>query len=88
MPTYILPGCYDPCRLFGVTTLDVVRARTFIGEILEVDPKAVNIPVIGGHSGITILPLLSQCSPPLALSDDEAKALVTRIQNAGELYCD
>ena len=25
-------GCYDPRRLFGVTTLDTVRASTFIGE--------------------------------------------------------
>ncbi len=27
-------GVYDPRRLFGVTTLDVVRAETFIAEIL------------------------------------------------------
>jgi hypothetical protein len=43
-----------------VTTLDVVRAEAFIGEILGVDPREVAIPVIGGHAGTTILPLLSQ----------------------------
>ena len=32
-------GCFDPRRLFGVTTLDFVRARTFVAEILRVDPK-------------------------------------------------
>lgn len=53
-------GCYNPSRLFGVTTLDVVRAEAFIGEILGVDPKEVTVPVIGGHAGATILPLLSQ----------------------------
>ena len=26
-------GVYDPKRLFGVTTLDVVRARTFVSEV-------------------------------------------------------
>lgn len=53
-------GTYKPGRLFGVTTLDVVRAETFIAEILRTDPKDVSIPVVGGHAGITILPLLSQ----------------------------
>lgn len=56
----ILAGTYDPKKLLGVTKLDVVRAQQFIGEILAVDPLAVNVPVIGGHAGVTILPLLSQ----------------------------
>lgn len=34
-------GCYDPKKLFGVTTLDVVRSQTFIGEIAGVDPMTV-----------------------------------------------
>ena len=53
-------GTYDPSRLFGVTTLDVVRAEAFVAEAAGVDPKDVSVPVIGGHAGITILPLLSQ----------------------------
>lgn len=76
-------GCYNPKRLFGVTTLDVVRSKTFIGEILKVDPQEVKIPVVGGHAGITILPLLSQTQPPLSLDPEKAAALTERIQNAG-----
>ncbi|XP_061360964.1 malate dehydrogenase, glyoxysomal-like [Gastrolobium bilobum] len=53
-------GTYDPKRLLGVTTLDVVRANTFVAEVLGVDPREVDVPVVGGHSGVTILPLLSQ----------------------------
>ncbi|XP_066162098.1 malate dehydrogenase, glyoxysomal isoform X1 [Oryza sativa Japonica Group] len=53
-------GTYDPKRLLGVTTLDVVRANTFVAEVLGLDPRDVNVPVIGGHAGVTILPLLSQ----------------------------
>jgi len=34
-------GTYKPARLFGVTTLDVVRAEAFVAEILGVDPKDV-----------------------------------------------
>ena len=53
-------GTYDPAKLFGVTTLDVVRANTFIAEAKKLDVEEVDVPVIGGHAGITILPLLSQ----------------------------
>jgi len=47
-------------RLFGVTTLDVVRAARFVSELKNTDPEEELIPVIGGHSGVTIVPLLSQ----------------------------
>eukprot|EP00216_Chloropicon_sp_CCMP2111_P005641 CAMPEP_0198234694 /NCGR_PEP_ID=MMETSP1446-20131203/650_1 /TAXON_ID=1461542 ORGANISM="Unidentified sp, Strain CCMP2111" /NCGR_SAMPLE_ID=MMETSP1446 /ASSEMBLY_ACC=CAM_ASM_001112 /LENGTH=339 /DNA_ID=CAMNT_0043915515 /DNA_START=83 /DNA_END=1102 /DNA_ORIENTATION=- len=76
-------GCYDPDRLFGVTTLDVVRANTFVAGACNLNASQVNVPVIGGHSGKTILPLLSQASPKAALSDSQIGALTTRIQNAG-----
>ncbi|KAF2296489.1 hypothetical protein GH714_040450 [Hevea brasiliensis] len=57
-------GMYDPKRLLGVTTLDVVRANTFVAEVLGLDPRQVDVPVVGGHAGVTILPLLSQVKPP------------------------
>ena len=34
-------GVYDPRKLFGVTTLDVVRAKTFVAEKKTVDPTKV-----------------------------------------------
>ncbi|KAM3955754.1 malate dehydrogenase 2 [Aphomia sociella] len=75
---------YDPRRVLGVTTLDVVRAGAFIGEINGVDPRSVTIPVIGGHSGVTIIPVLSQSQPQVKLSDQaKIKALTERIQEAG-----
>jgi len=46
--------------LFGVTTLDVVRAARFVSELRNTDPEEENITVVGGHSGLTIVPLLSQ----------------------------
>jgi len=80
-------GVFDPKRLFGVTTLDVVRAQTFSAEILgqPFEAPKFNVPVIGGHSGITILPLLSQAKPSLAkLKQDQVEALVNRIQFGGD----
>merc|ERR1711998_664047 len=76
-------GCYDPKRLLGVTTLDVVRSNTFVGDIKGVDPALVDVPVVGGHAGITILPLLSQTSPPVTFTAEQLAALTKRIQNAG-----
>ncbi|KAH7446804.1 hypothetical protein KP509_01G077000 [Ceratopteris richardii] len=76
-------GTYDPRRLIGVTTLDVVRANTFVAEVLGVDPRLVDVPVIGGHAGITILPLLSQVKPVYSLTKDEVTYLTKRIQNGG-----
>lgn len=29
-------------------------------EVLGLDPREVSVPVVGGHAGVTILPLLSQ----------------------------
>lgn len=76
-------GVYDPKRLFGVTTLDVVRASAFVGSAKGLDPQNVNLPVIGGHSGVTIIPVLSQTNPKVQFKDDEVAALTTRIQDAG-----
>jgi malate dehydrogenase len=74
-------GVYDKNRLFGVTTLDVIRAETFVAETHGLNPTEVHVPVIGGHSGTTILPLLSQTG--LSFTDEQISALTHRIQNAG-----
>lgn len=75
-------GTYDARRLFGVTTLDVIRAETFVAELKGKNPADITVPVIGGHSGTTILPLLSQVAG-VSFSDDEVASLTHRIQNAG-----
>ncbi|XP_015172727.1 PREDICTED: malate dehydrogenase, mitochondrial isoform X2 [Polistes dominula] len=76
-------GVFDPKRVFGVTTLDIVRSSAFVGEAKSLDPQKVTVPVIGGHSGITIIPLLSQTKPSVSFSESEAKKLSERIQEAG-----
>jgi len=82
-------GCYDPRKLLGVTTLDVVRARAFVAEAAGVAPEGVKVPVVGGHAGITILPLLSQATTPCGkrlascFGPEKISALTARIQDAG-----
>jgi len=70
-------------QLFGVTTLDIVRANTFVAAAKGSDLAATAVPVIGGHAGITILPLLSQAVPPATFTPEELEKLTVRIQNAG-----
>ncbi|XP_002133843.2 malate dehydrogenase-like [Drosophila pseudoobscura] len=77
-------GCYDPNRLFGVTTLDVVRAEKFIGEHMNIHPYDVRIPVVGGHAGTTIVPIFSQCQPPFEGDEKCIAAIVKRIQTGGD----
>jgi len=75
-------GVYNPKKLFGVTTLDVVRAKTFVGEMHGKDPAEVEVPVVGGHAGTTIVPLLSQSG--FEFTDEQRDALTQRIMFGGD----
>ncbi|KAI3651841.1 hypothetical protein MP228_003144 [Amoeboaphelidium protococcarum] len=78
-------GVFDPKRLFGVTTLDVVRSSRFIADILpSVNPAELRVNVVGGHSGGTIVPLLSQTPVFSQLNEEQIKALTNRIQFGGD----
>lgn len=70
-------------NIFGVTSLDLVRAKTFLGHQLNKNPKQFNVPVIGGHAGTTIIPLFSQTEPKVDLSVDLIESLTDHVQNAG-----
>lgn len=72
-------GVYNPRKVFGVTTLDVVRASTFLAHVLgEQDPQKFKVPVVGGHSGATILPLFSQSQPAVDLTKEQLDAITYR----------
>ncbi|KAK4684440.1 malate dehydrogenase, partial [Tremellales sp. Uapishka_1] len=81
---YKSKGVFDEKKIFGVTTLDVVRASRFLSEVKGGDPKDIQITVVGGHSGVTIVPLLSQNSVGKTVTGEEYKALVKRIQFGGD----
>ena len=75
---------FNPQRLFGVTTLDIVRAETFVAEITGKATSELTVPVIGGHSGETIVPLFSKVTPSVTIPDDKYDALVNRVQFGGD----
>ncbi|CAL5380026.1 unnamed protein product [Camellia sinensis] len=67
-------GVYDPKKLFGVTTLDVVRANMFVAQKKNLKLIDVDVPLVGGHAGITILPLLSKTKPSAKVVEAKAGA--------------
>jgi len=77
-------GVYNPTKLFGVTTLDVCRARTFVAQAKGNDVLKTKVPVIGGHAGTTIVPLLSQAEPAVSFDDAQRDALTHRIMFGGD----
>merc|ERR1712232_863034 len=73
----------DPMKIVGITTLDVVRANKFVGEITGKDPRYIRVPVIGGHAGTTILPLFSQDKIAKTIDKDKIADLDKHVQDAG-----
>ncbi|KAG5645286.1 Malate dehydrogenase, cytoplasmic [Asterophora parasitica] len=75
---------FDPRRLFGVTTLDVVRATRFLAGVTDAKPSDTPVTVVGGHSGPTIVPILSQANGGKSVTGEKLDALVHRIQFGGD----
>lgn len=73
----------DHKKICGVTTLDVVRANKFVAEMTGTPPSKVNIPVVGGHAGATIVPLFSQDKTASTIDAAKIPDLDKRVQDAG-----
>ena len=52
----------------------MIRSEAFVAELKGLSATDVKVPVIGGHSGTTILPLLSQVEG-VTFTDEEVAAL-------------
>jgi malate dehydrogenase len=73
----------NPLQIVGVTTLDCVRANKFVAELTGRHPGEVNVPVVGGHAGVTILPLFSQDPIANTIAASKIPDLDKRVQDAG-----
>jgi malate dehydrogenase len=73
----------NPSRIVGITTLDCVRANKFVHEATGMPIDDIEIPIIGGHAGTTILPLFSQDKAGATVAADAVPALDEKVQNAG-----
>merc|ERR1712070_901650 len=73
----------NPKKIVGITTLDVVRANKFVAEKVGCDPSDVDINVIGGHAGATIMPVFSQDKYGAQIPASDVQAMDKRVQDAG-----
>merc|ERR1719421_221797 len=73
----------DPRKIVGVTTLDCVRADKFVHEVTGKAIEGIDVPVIGGHAGTTILPLFSQDSAARRIPAERVPDLDRKVQDAG-----
>ncbi|CAL9736817.1 malate dehydrogenase, cytoplasmic [Monosporozyma servazzii] len=78
-------------NIIGITTLDIVRAETFLREHLrelnneDIEPLNHDvISVVGGHSGTTIVPIIPDKNIIKMLGASRYKQLVHRIQFGGD----
>merc|ERR1739845_219739 len=70
-------------KIIGVTTLDCVRANKFVCDMTGKHPNDINVPVIGGHAGVTIMPVFSQDPAAATIDPSKIEGLDKRIQDAG-----
>ncbi|KAJ8964721.1 hypothetical protein NQ314_004686 [Rhamnusium bicolor] len=77
-------GCYNPKTVFGITTLDTVRANTFVAQVQGLEPECVVVPVIGGHTEETIIPVLSKAKPCAEFTNEELENITMSIRKAHE----
>ena len=75
--------CYDKNKLLGVTLLDNMRACKFVNEALPEGKIVKEVPVVGGHSATTIVPLFSLTEGGKHINTSDLKKLSERVQNAG-----
>jgi len=73
----------DPKKICGVTSLDIVRANKFVHEATGQGLESIDVPVVGGHAGVTILPLFSQVPAMSGMSAEKVNAMDKHVQDAG-----
>ncbi|CEP61003.1 malate dehydrogenase MDH3 LALA0_S02e04566g [Lachancea lanzarotensis] len=83
-------GAFQPGKVMGVTTLDVVRAQTFLSDALGADSYSresmkKHVTVVGGHSGSTIVPLIANSTLRAKLVSRRVyDAYIHRVQFGGD----
>ncbi|XP_053975893.1 malate dehydrogenase, mitochondrial-like [Hylaeus volcanicus] len=84
MEMYKTAGVYEYSRVFGVISLDCLRANTFAAEAIGIEPECVTVPVIGGSCSKTCIPIFSQAKPCNKISLDEARRLTNAVRTTDE----
>lgn len=77
-------GIYNPFKVFGITQIDTARTRTYAAKVLQTSSWNINIPVIGGHSDDTVIPLFSYItSSGYVVDPNQANLLTDLVRRSG-----
>ncbi|KAF6208410.1 hypothetical protein GE061_016866 [Apolygus lucorum] len=76
-------GTFNCDRVMGVTSVDTMRASTVLARHLNLDPEKVHLPVIGGSSPDTRIPLFSQSRPAITVCKADLRKM-TRLVKMSE----
>ncbi|XP_063624697.1 malate dehydrogenase, mitochondrial-like [Cydia splendana] len=82
-----LRNCYDPRKLLGCVELNCVRANTVMADFLRVPPETVRVPVIGGATPQTMVPIISSAVHPCMLTQEQVECLTSCIMGGGDAVC-
>ncbi|CAH2237201.1 malate dehydrogenase-like [Pararge aegeria] len=77
-------GEYDPRKLFGITCGDPLKVQALYAAENDLNPQACSVPVIGGHSDSTIVPLLSQAKPTCTMNEQSIQEFSSKIRSSQE----
>lgn len=78
-------GNFNGKKLFGITTIDYIRAQCLFANENKLKPKECKVPVIGGRSNKTIIPLLSQSKPTIEMEEKLAQEFTTKLRSCDEV---
>uniref|UniRef100_A0A1B6D2V3 Malate dehydrogenase, mitochondrial n=2 Tax=Clastoptera arizonana TaxID=38151 RepID=A0A1B6D2V3_9HEMI len=77
-------GCYNYTKVLGSAAVHYSRANAIYASYIKQKPKDVSVPLIGGTSSETIIPVLSYAEPYKYLNEKKMKR-VTNVIRTGEL---
>lgn len=78
-------GNFDGKKLFGITVIDTLRAQCLYAAENNLFPRECYVPVIGGHSEKTIVPLLSQSKPHIDMNEKFIQEFTQRIRKCDDI---
>lgn len=79
---YKCAGKWDPNKLFGSVSTEIMQIEAITGDILDLDPASILIPVVGGADTNTIVPLLSRAKPMNQFTAGQSNAMIKLFQAA------
>ncbi|CAH1638113.1 unnamed protein product [Spodoptera littoralis] len=82
-----LRGIYNPRSLLGCVELNCVRANTVLADYIKAPPEAVRVPVIGGASPATMVPVLSAAVHPCHMTQEQIECITSCIMSGNEAVC-